>query len=190
MIREVKALQPFPFAELKNYKSAQNNGTILLSIFGIVYDVTEFAEQFFGPGRAYEVFAGRDITYALAKMSLKAKDCDVFQFTLDMKTGDLQTLAEWIAYFDALYKRKYFLVDLPSQNGRYPMKFTDLPPLLKEKKMGNTKYGGERIMGNATQQNDYHRKLQKAYESTLIEREKRNGISDRRSSAAPVTKKK
>lgn len=42
------------------------DGTLLLGILGRVYDVTDGGDRYYGPGAAYGIFAGRDVTYALA----------------------------------------------------------------------------------------------------------------------------
>ena len=36
-------------------------------------------------------------------MSLKKEDVDIFEYKMD--EDDIQTLADWIAYFDVKYKR-------------------------------------------------------------------------------------
>jgi len=161
-----------PFAELKNHKSIQKpSDTILTCVLGTVYDVTDYAEQFYGPGKPYAAFAGHDITYALAKMSLKPEACDTFEFTL--KKDDLKTLAEWIGYFDELYPKKYYLVDLPCKTGRYPLKYDDLPPLVKAKKFGGVTYGG----GDIAQQNEANRKRQLEYEKVVKLWESKNDVT-------------
>lgn len=131
------------FSELKNYDGLLN-AKIYLSLLGIVYDVTKGREQFFGPGQAYSVFSGRDATYALSIMSLKKRDVDRFDFSKkDLDPDDLLTLAEWISYFDFVYgPAVFYLTEIPSTDGRYPVKLTDLPPVLSEKCLGVTRWGG------------------------------------------------
>jgi heme oxygenase len=106
---------------------------IYVSLLGIVYDCTEGGHEFFVDG-PYHVFAGRDASYALAMMSLDVESVDRFEYELD--SDDLQTLSEWIAYFDARYVRAGWLT------GRsHPVRIDQLPPVPK-KKMGDTEYGG------------------------------------------------
>ncbi|KAJ1719455.1 steroid binding [Coemansia erecta] len=62
----------FTLKELRQYDGRQTTGdaTILLGFNGKVYDVTAGA-GFYGPGKSYSVFAGRDSTLALARGSLE-----------------------------------------------------------------------------------------------------------------------
>lgn len=74
----VKALNPlegnlacFTLRELKHYNGRGGN-RLLVGIQGLVYDVGahDAGRGFYGPGGSYHLFAGRDATTALAKMSL------------------------------------------------------------------------------------------------------------------------
>eukprot|EP00947_MAST-08B_sp_MAST-8B-sp1_P004002 g4002.t1 len=123
----------FTLSELR--RNDGPGGRALVSILGAVYDVTSGLEDFFGPGKAYHVFAGRDCSYALALMSLKPEHVDVFDYasTHDDRLG----LSEWMAYFDARYERVGWLVDR-----EHPVSLGSLPPVEKRKKMGPVKYGG------------------------------------------------
>ena len=123
----------FTLSELR--RNDGPGGRALVSILGAVYDVTSGLEDFFGPGKAYHVFAGRDCSYALALMSLKPEHVDVFDYasTDDDRLG----LSEWMAYFDARYERVGWLVDR-----EHPVSLGSLPPVEKRKKMGPVKYGG------------------------------------------------
>ena len=49
----------------------------LLGVAGHVYDVTDLGLQFYGPGAAYCMFAGRDATRSLALGSLAQEDLDL-----------------------------------------------------------------------------------------------------------------
>ncbi|KAJ1887799.1 hypothetical protein LPJ66_008922 [Kickxella alabastrina] len=61
----------FTLEELRKY-NGHNDTTplILLGFNGKVYDVSA-SPQFYGPGKSYNVFAGRDCTKALAVNTLK-----------------------------------------------------------------------------------------------------------------------
>ena len=109
----------FTLDEIHQYDSFSNR--ILLSIMGIVYDVTT-GKDFFGYGGPYDVYAGCDCTYALATMDLTNSAVDKFEYELDEKFGDSQTLADWVAYFDFKYIRVGELVDRT-----HPIDITTLP---------------------------------------------------------------
>ena len=101
-------------------RCGKDEDTILVSILGVCYDVSS-GKEFFGPSGPYRVYAGHDISYALAMMSLKASDVDKFDYKLD-EDEDKQTLADWIAYFDVKYTRAGTVVDV-----HHPYSLADLP---------------------------------------------------------------
>jgi len=94
--------------ELHEHHAEAN--VILLSLLGIVFDVSSGREEFFGPTGPYRVFSGHDASYALSIMSLNPKDVDVFEY--DLEAEDAQTLADWIKYFDHRYHRFGVLDDV------------------------------------------------------------------------------
>merc|ERR1712086_274615 len=89
----------YTLQELQGFGPSSSD-PILLGILGVVYDVST-GREFFGPTGPYRIYAGHDATYALASMSLKKSDLDVFEYTLD--EDDRQTLADWIEYFRVKY---------------------------------------------------------------------------------------
>eukprot|EP00735_Rhodelphis_limneticus_P000794 TRINITY_DN11322_c0_g1::TRINITY_DN11322_c0_g1_i1::g.26390::m.26390 TRINITY_DN11322_c0_g1::TRINITY_DN11322_c0_g1_i1::g.26390 ORF type:complete len:140 (-),score=8.54,sp/Q9SK39/SBP3_ARATH/48.45/4e-26,Cyt-b5/PF00173.23/6.5e-13 TRINITY_DN11322_c0_g1_i1:214-633(-) len=90
-------------SELSNYTGA-NDGQIYIAMKGIVYDVTNGA-SFYRPGGAYNVFAGKDATRAMALMSTDPKDAA--NPSLDgLQPKHLKTLEEWIQK----YQQKYPMV--------------------------------------------------------------------------------
>ena len=118
-----------------------------MSVLGIVYDVgDDKGRQFFAPPEGpYRAMAGRDATYMLATMSLKAGDADKFGVPYD--ADDRQALAEWIAYFDASYPRVGWLI------GPAPHSIGCASPPTARKRMGDTTYGAtarRRSSGRAT----------------------------------------
>ena len=102
-----------------NGKSGGSNNKIYMSIMGMIYDCTENGEQHFGSGGSYQKFAGRDITYALGKMSLKPHHIDVFDYQLS--DDQKNTISEWVAYYEARYKIVGFVVDI-----EHPVDLTSL----------------------------------------------------------------
>merc|ERR1719188_2572006 len=75
---------------------------LLTSVLGRVYDVSS-SKKSFGAGGAYELFAGHDVTYNLAVMSLKRETLDKFTYETDEE--EKLCLAEWIAHFDNRFGR-------------------------------------------------------------------------------------
>ena len=74
---------------------------ILMAVRGKVYDVTE-ARNFYGPGKSYNVYAGREAARALGKMTLAEADCtaDIDDFT----EKEMATLEQWETKFASKYK--------------------------------------------------------------------------------------
>jgi membrane-associated progesterone receptor component len=59
--------------ELKQYDGSDPKKPLLMAIKGQIYDVTQ-SRAFYGPGGAYALFAGKDASRALAKMSFEPQD--------------------------------------------------------------------------------------------------------------------
>ena len=148
-------VRPVTYAHLLS-QNGDNGQAILVSCLGIVYDCSE-GEKFFGEGGPYRAMAGHDASYMLAKMSLKAEQADVFEWKLD--DGDLQTLAEWVAYYDACYPRIGWLTERPTPHA---VKLSDLP-VVPRKKMGGNPYGG----GDAEVQKQQHVDAEREYDTFL-----------------------
>eukprot|EP00834_Sanchytrium_tribonematis_P007565 NODE_704_length_4578_cov_0.780978.p5 type:complete len:129 gc:universal NODE_704_length_4578_cov_0.780978:2776-3162(+) len=85
--------KPFTLKELSNYTS----NPIYIAIKGKVYDVTS-GKSFYGVDGPYGGLAGRDATFALAKMKTDPDECDT---TLNDK--EMQVLQDWILKFDSKY---------------------------------------------------------------------------------------
>ncbi|MGB5809490.1 MAG: cytochrome b5-like heme/steroid binding domain-containing protein [Polyangiales bacterium] len=99
---------PVPKAEVRDYTAAELasfDGTdlaapLLIAIRGRVYDVSR-GRDFYGPGGPYGMFAGKDCTRALAKMSFEEG-----LFTDDeegLAVHELDQLEAWIETFEGKY---------------------------------------------------------------------------------------
>jgi len=86
--------------ELSKYTGQDGYRPLALSIRGVVYDVSS-GIGFYGEGKPYGVYAGREVARALGKMSLKEEDCsaDMKDFTEKEKA----TLEQWEAKFSGKY---------------------------------------------------------------------------------------
>lgn len=80
--------------ELKAYDGADPKKPLLMAIKGQIYDVSQ-SRMFYGPGGPYALFAGKDASRALAKMSFEDKDLN----------GDLSGLG--VFEIDALQDWEY-----------------------------------------------------------------------------------
>ncbi|XP_016445269.2 membrane steroid-binding protein 1 [Nicotiana tabacum] len=86
--------------ELKEYDGSDSKKPLLMAIKGQIYDVSQ-SRMFYGPGGPYALFAGKDASRALAKMSFEEKDL----------TGDisglgpfeLEALQDWEYKFMSKY---------------------------------------------------------------------------------------
>eukprot|EP00850_Spirogloea_muscicola_P024851 SM001637S02408 [mRNA] locus=s1637:1282:1521:- [translate_table: standard] len=59
--------------------------------------------MFYGPGGPYGLFAGRDASRALAKMSFEPKD--ISGDLEGLSQGEVDTLDDWDRKFDAKYEK-------------------------------------------------------------------------------------
>ncbi|KAJ4955965.1 hypothetical protein NE237_012748 [Protea cynaroides] len=97
---EVKPLPPpvqlgeITEEELKVYDGSDPEKPLLMAIKGQIYDVSQ-SRMFYGPGGPYALFAGKDASRALAKMSFEEKDL----------TGDISGLGPF--ELDALQDWEY-----------------------------------------------------------------------------------
>jgi membrane-associated progesterone receptor component len=72
--------------ELQQYDGTDPSKPLLMAIKGQIYDVSQ-SKAFYGPGGPYALFAGKDASRALAKMSFEEKDL----------TGDIEGLSAYEA---------------------------------------------------------------------------------------------
>ncbi|KAL3679169.1 hypothetical protein R1sor_022125 [Riccia sorocarpa] len=84
--------------ELSKHDGSNADLPLLVAIRGKIYDVSS-ASDFYGPGKAYAVFAGKDATRALAKMSTKAED--VLPSVEGLTEKEIGVLDDWEKKFNA-----------------------------------------------------------------------------------------
>lgn len=90
----------YTLSQLKQYDGSDPSKPIYVAVKGRIFDVTA-GKSFYGPGGDYSMFAGKDASRALAKMSKKEEDvCG----SLDGLTEkEMETLNDWEKKFDAKY---------------------------------------------------------------------------------------
>ncbi|XP_051129381.1 probable steroid-binding protein 3 [Andrographis paniculata] len=86
--------------QLKNYDGTDPSKPIYVAIRGQIYDVTA-GKSFYGPGGDYHVFAGKDATRALAKMS--KDENDVVPSVDGLSEKEIGVLNDWEKKFQAKY---------------------------------------------------------------------------------------
>ncbi|KAK3094206.1 hypothetical protein FSP39_025447 [Pinctada imbricata] len=91
----------FTQEEMKEYDGSDPKKPILLGVRGVVFDVTE-GKDFYGKGASYNLLAGKDASFAIAKWSLEPKD--MHHDLSSLSDDDLKGLDE---VFLGTYKKKY-----------------------------------------------------------------------------------
>lgn len=86
--------------QLKAYDGTDPSKPIYVAIRGRIYDVTS-GNSFYGPGGAYCVFAGKDASRALAKMS--KDESDVVPNIEGLTEKEIGVLVDWEKKFQAKY---------------------------------------------------------------------------------------
>ncbi len=86
--------------QLKEYDGTDPSKPIYVAIKGRIFDVTT-GKSFYGPGGAYAMFAGKDASRALAKMS-KNED-DVVASLDGLSDKEIGVLNDWESKFEAKY---------------------------------------------------------------------------------------
>jgi len=107
----------YALAEIAALDGSDPAKPLLIAIKGYVYDVT-WGRDFYGPGGPYGMFAGKDCTRALAKMSFDPAD---FTGSLDgLDRDELDRLEEWIETFEGKYRRVGRLLGAAGEAGSPP----------------------------------------------------------------------
>lgn len=86
--------------ELKNYDGSDPKKPLLMAIKGQIYDVSQ-SRMFYGPGGPYALFAGKDASRALAKMSFE--DNDLTGDISGLGPFELEALQDWEYKFMSKY---------------------------------------------------------------------------------------
>ncbi|KAL0327620.1 UNVERIFIED_CONTAM: putative steroid-binding protein 3 [Sesamum angustifolium] len=86
--------------QLKAHDGADPSKPIYVAIRGRIYDVTS-GKSFYGPGGSYCVFAGKDASRALAKMS--KEESDVVPNLEGLTEKEIGVLDDWEKKFQAKY---------------------------------------------------------------------------------------
>jgi len=86
--------------ELKAYNGKDSKKPLLMAIKGQIYDVSQ-SRVFYGPGGPYALFAGKDASRALAKMSFEEKD--LTGDTTGLGPFELEALQDWEYKFMSKY---------------------------------------------------------------------------------------
>ncbi|KAJ3682213.1 hypothetical protein LUZ60_014786 [Juncus effusus] len=88
--------------ELKEYDGSDEKKPLLMAIKGQIYDVTQ-SRMFYGPGGPYALFAGRDASRALAKMSFE--QADLTSDISGLGPFELDALQDWEYKFMTKYTK-------------------------------------------------------------------------------------
>jgi len=91
---------PFTLEELKQFSGSDASKPIYVAIKGTVFDVSHKADVY-GPGKSYNIFAGKDGSKGLGKSSLKPEDA-VPDYS-DLPEADMKVLNDWHAFFSKRY---------------------------------------------------------------------------------------
>ncbi|KAK8954580.1 putative steroid-binding protein 3 [Platanthera zijinensis] len=90
----------FTSDQLRSYDGSNESKPIYVSIRGTVFDVST-GNSFYGPGGPYAIFAGREASRALAKMSKNVEDISGDLEGLTVK--EITVLEDWEKKFVAKY---------------------------------------------------------------------------------------
>lgn len=88
----VSLLPEFTLSDLEEYDG--RNGKIYIGVKETVFDVSEC--ESYKPGESYSMFAGKDGTVALARMSLNPENMNI---QAKLTAQEEKTLQEWVVYY-------------------------------------------------------------------------------------------
>ncbi|MCL7042695.1 hypothetical protein MKW94_024648 [Papaver nudicaule] len=86
--------------QLKQFDGSDESKPIYVALKGRIFDVTT-GKSFYGPGGSYCMFAGKDASRALAKMS--KNDEDVCASLEGLSEKEIGVLNDWEKKFEAKY---------------------------------------------------------------------------------------
>ncbi|MCL7039027.1 hypothetical protein MKW94_025910 [Papaver nudicaule] len=86
--------------QLKQFDGSDESKPIYVALKGRIFDVTT-GKSFYGPGGSYCMFAGKDASRALAKMS--KNDEDVCASLEGLSEKEMGVLNDWEKKFEAKY---------------------------------------------------------------------------------------
>jgi membrane-associated progesterone receptor component len=112
--------RPFTAPELLQFNGAAKP-EIYISVKGIVFDVTS-GSDFYGPGKSYNKFAGREASRCLGKMQVD--DSESNASWLNLNPEHMKTLDEW---FDK-YSKKYPVVGYFKKDDHFEVRGSQLEP--------------------------------------------------------------
>jgi membrane-associated progesterone receptor component len=126
LAKEAEPTRGYSRPDLTQYNGVDNE-RILIALKGTVYNVTQ-GKAFYGPGGSYHIFAGRDASRGLAKMSLEVKDVDDPSID-DLNLSEIDAMNNWAEKLAAKYpivghlvvpmeERDYTLEELAQYNGK------------------------------------------------------------------------
>ncbi|KAG1752853.1 cytochrome b5 [Suillus lakei] len=87
---------PFTLDQLKQFDGSDSSKPIYVSIKGTVFDVTRKSDVY-GPGKSYNIFAGKDGSKGLGKSSLNLEDA-VPDYS-DLPENEKNVLNDWFSFF-------------------------------------------------------------------------------------------
>ncbi|KAJ8597441.1 progesterone binding protein [Rhizopogon salebrosus TDB-379] len=101
---------PFTLDQLKKFDGSDLSKPIYVSIKGIVFDVTR-KRDVYGPGKGYNIFAGKDGSKGLGKSSLSLEDA-VPDYS-DLPENERKVLDDWFSFFQKRYNIVGRVTDMP-----------------------------------------------------------------------------
>ncbi|KAI0058708.1 progesterone binding protein [Artomyces pyxidatus] len=102
---------PFTQEELKQFDGSDPSKPIYVAIKGTIFDVSHKRDTY-GPGKSYNLFAGKDASKALGKSSLKLEDA-IPDYS-DLPENEMKVLNDWHSFFIKRYNIIGKVTDLPA----------------------------------------------------------------------------
>jgi len=102
----------FTLSELASYDGVEDSQPIFVALGGRVFDVSE-SRHMYGPGMPRHCYAGKSVTFALARGSIQAADIARGDDVQGLSAEELKTLHSRLKYFMEKYNEKGTLEGAP-----------------------------------------------------------------------------